>query len=290
MPVFISYSHNDKEFVDKLAVQLVREKVHVWLDRWELHVGDSLISKVQEAISGASALLVVLSNASVASEWCKKELNSALIRELEEKRVVILPILIEDCTIPLFLKEKLYADLRTDFDQGLQTILDAIAKVTNETQGRIDEPEWHTDWAIDWRKENDHFLVRLTLVEQTEEQPYSVLSVIELVANEDATNLYEALEARGEAERGRRQIVGALASAIKSGLELSIQLEDQFEKRYDVEVRDKGTGAHYFARVSTRRMGEDTGRDVVVHLGNQILQIYQYMEELAYKPGSNDNA
>lgn len=290
MPVFISYSHADKEFVDKLAIQLVREKVHVWLDRWELHVGDSLITKVQEAISGASALLVILSNASVASEWCKKELNSALIRELEERRVVILPILIEDCAVPLFLREKLYADFRTDFDEGLRTTLEAIAKVTNESQGRIDEPEWHTDWAIDWRKEDGHFLVRLTLVEQTEEQPYSVLSTVELVANDEATQLYEALEAEGEGERGRRQIVGALASAIKSGLDLSTQLEDQFEKGYVVEVRDKGTGAHYLARVSTRRMGEDTGRDVIVHLGNQIVQIHQHMEELAYQPSNKGDA
>ena len=149
MPVFISYSHSDKDFVDKFAAQLVREKIHVWVDRWELHVGDSLISRVQDAISGASALLVILSNASIASEWCKKELNSGLIRELEEKRVVILPILIEDCSIPLFLKEKMYADFRTDFDEGLRTTLESIAKVTNESQGRIDEPEWHTDWAID---------------------------------------------------------------------------------------------------------------------------------------------
>ncbi len=289
MPVFISYSHADKDFVDKLAVQLVGEKVHVWLDRWELHVGDSLINKVQEAISGASALLVILSNASVASEWCRKELNSALIRELEEKRVVILPILIENCAIPIFLREKMYADFRKDFDDGLRKTLEAIAKVTNESQGRIDEPEWHTDWAIDWSKENSNFHLRLTLVEQTEEQPYSVLSVVELVANKNATKIYEELEAKGKEKLGRRQIVGALVSAIRGGLDLSVQLEDQFEKGLVVQVRDKKIGADYLARISARRMGEDTGRDVLVHLGNQIIQIYQHMEELAYRP-SNKNA
>ena len=91
MPLFISYSHADKSFVDQLAAHLVLHHVHVWLDRWELHVGDSLISKVQEAITGASGLLVILSKASVKSEWCRKELNSGLIRELDEKRVVVLP-------------------------------------------------------------------------------------------------------------------------------------------------------------------------------------------------------
>ena len=32
MPVFISYSHENKEFVDQFAMQLVRQNVHIWLD------------------------------------------------------------------------------------------------------------------------------------------------------------------------------------------------------------------------------------------------------------------
>ena len=64
-PVFISYSHADKNFVDKLAAHLTLSKVHVWVDRWELHVGDSLITKIQQIIQEASALIVILSHASV---------------------------------------------------------------------------------------------------------------------------------------------------------------------------------------------------------------------------------
>ena len=80
MPIFISYSHDNKEFVDQLAMQLVHRNVNVWLDRWELSIGDSIIDKVQEAVDGASALLVILSKASIASEWCKKELSSGFLR------------------------------------------------------------------------------------------------------------------------------------------------------------------------------------------------------------------
>lgn len=68
MPIFISYSHCDKTFVENLAAQMVANRVSVWLDKWELHAGDSLLTKVQNAISGASALLVILSKASVKSE------------------------------------------------------------------------------------------------------------------------------------------------------------------------------------------------------------------------------
>src|SRR4051812_23154787 len=108
MPIFISYSHADSEFVDRLATQLVQQAVNVWVDRWEINVGDSLIDKVEEAIAGASALLVVLSRASVESNWVKKEVNAGLVRELEEKQVVVLPVLVEDCKIPVFLREKFF--------------------------------------------------------------------------------------------------------------------------------------------------------------------------------------
>src|SRR6266849_3850548 len=85
MPIFISYSHADRVFINKLAAHLVKHNAHVWIDSWELNVGDSLIQRIQQAIQESSALLVVLSKASVKSEWCKKELSAGLVRELEEK-------------------------------------------------------------------------------------------------------------------------------------------------------------------------------------------------------------
>ncbi|PTT04247.1 toll/interleukin-1 receptor domain-containing protein, partial [Pseudomonas sp. HMWF006] len=55
MPIFVSYSHVDKEKVDLIAGHLLRKRTNVWIDRWELKAGDSIISRVQEAIEGASA-------------------------------------------------------------------------------------------------------------------------------------------------------------------------------------------------------------------------------------------
>jgi hypothetical protein len=150
MPVFISYSHSNKEFVDKLAIQLVRNNVNVWVDRWELALGDSIVDRVQEAIDGASALLVILSKSSVASPWCNKELSAGFLRELEERRVVVLPVMLEDCDVPVFARGKLFADFRKNFDDGLRVVLEGIAKVTNPHLSRTKAPTFHTDWSVDW--------------------------------------------------------------------------------------------------------------------------------------------
>src|ERR1700733_9255945 len=131
MAIFISYSRADAAFVDQLAQKLVMRRHHIWLDRWEMNVGDSLITKIQGALTESDAILIVLSKNSVASEWCKKELNAGLIRELEEKRVLVMPCVIDDCEIPLFLKEKVYADFRKDPNEAFKQVDDALLRITN---------------------------------------------------------------------------------------------------------------------------------------------------------------
>ena len=82
MPIFISYNHNDKDFVTALARNLVYARHNVWIDQWELNAGDSLLDKIQAAIGESVAILVVLSEHSINSSWCKRELNAGLMREL----------------------------------------------------------------------------------------------------------------------------------------------------------------------------------------------------------------
>ena len=281
MPLFISYSHADKEFVDKLAMQLVTRKVNVWLDRWEMHVEESLITKIQQAITDASALLVILSPDSVDSEWCKKELNSGLIRELEERRIIILPILVRECNIPLFLREKMYADFRTSFDNGLRTILEAVAKVTNEWRNRLENPTWHTDWSIDWGETDEGIAtIRLTLVEAAENQPYSVLNVISLIPGCKVNTWYKSMIEQGKGDSARRTIIEGFSSELTK-LDLKVLLEDQLPKSASVPFEiEKGDCV---GNITSRWLGIDTGRDILFYAAQQIEGIKTQMQLAAGK-------
>lgn len=121
--IFLSHSSKDKEFVRRLANDLKGRDVPVWLDEWELKVGDSLVAKIQQGIQESGWLAIILSKNSVASSWVTIELNAGLATELEKKQVFVLPILVEDCDIPLFLKDKLFADFRKDYQGGLAALL-----------------------------------------------------------------------------------------------------------------------------------------------------------------------
>ena len=160
------------------------------MDRWELNVGDSLIDKVQGALGSSGAMLLILSKNSVESAWCKKEVNSGLIRELEEKRTLLLPCVIDDCVIPLFLREKLYADFRADPDQALKDVDRALAAISNPEQGRIDQFKYHTDWSVDWKEANDDRVIEFAFVDHGHEWPYVVLTRCIFVCNAGAASAF----------------------------------------------------------------------------------------------------
>jgi formylglycine-generating enzyme required for sulfatase activity len=124
--VFISYSHADSQFVDQLADKLKASGVGVWIDKWEIQVGDSITGKVNQAIEASDFLVAVLSRASVKSKWVKEELNTALIRNIEGKNAFILPVLIEECKIPEMLRHRRYANFAADPEQAFRHLLGVL--------------------------------------------------------------------------------------------------------------------------------------------------------------------
>lgn len=124
--VFISYSSKDRPFAEQIAQDLIHRGVKVWIDTLEMQVGDSLNKKIQTGILSSGWLAIILSPHSVSSPWVEKELSAALELELEKRSVFVLPLLYKDCVIPLFLREKIYADFRHSYENGLCALLQKI--------------------------------------------------------------------------------------------------------------------------------------------------------------------
>ena len=153
--VFISYSHADKAFAEKLAHELAENRILVWWDEWEINVGDSLMQKIESGILNSSYLAIVLTPNSVASAWVKEEFSAAFNRQLAERRTLVLPILLSDCDMPIFLRDKKYADFRKDFNSGMTSLLKAISSPDVGTQGAEKIKEYFNDYAIDWYTKDD---------------------------------------------------------------------------------------------------------------------------------------
>jgi TIR domain len=277
MPVFISYSHKDKEFVDKLAMQLVHRNVNVWLDRWELAVGDSIVDRVQEAVDGSSALLVILSNASTGSEWCKKELSAGLLRELEEKRVVVIPVMLEDCEVPVFARGKMFADFRKNFDDGLQSVVEGIAKVTNSSMARSKEPEFNTDWSVTWGVRSGDLSMEITYLQLPSNHPYSCLTTVDILGNKTATELFQATSHQQHPDFAKLHVVQQIVAFFDQVGDMKAVLAGEKPKVHELDIEGSSPRERYALQIITRRLGEDTGRDVLIHLSSLIRDTLKHM-------------
>lgn len=126
--IFLSYNHADKSFVRQLASDLQASGARVWVDEGEIRLGDSLIQKISQGLEAMDYVAVVLSPESVASSWVQKELEVAMAREINGRRIRVLPLLYRDCSMPSFLRDKLYADFRHPhgYSAGLALVLQRL--------------------------------------------------------------------------------------------------------------------------------------------------------------------
>ncbi|MEM2970982.1 MAG: TIR domain-containing protein [Candidatus Bathyarchaeia archaeon] len=127
--VFLSYASSDREIAMKIANYLKDYGFRVWFDLWELSLGDSIISRIEKAISSSDYFIILVSPSSVKSKWVQRELTVAL-HELIERDVIIIPILISDVSeneIPIALRGIQWLDLRKDFEGKINPLVKQIA-------------------------------------------------------------------------------------------------------------------------------------------------------------------
>lgn len=134
--IFLSHSSKDKAFVRKLADDLRKHGHFAWVDEAEIKIGDSLIEKIGEGIENTQYLGVVISSNSIKSEWVTREVRIALNQEINEKKVKVLPILIENVQMPAFLLDKKYADFTSEdnYEESLQLIIDRLSELPDNME------------------------------------------------------------------------------------------------------------------------------------------------------------
>jgi hypothetical protein len=108
---FISHASEDKAgYAEPLARELLAKGIDVWLDKWEIAPGDSLVHKIfHQAMAETDAVVVILSKTSVRKPWVEKELDVAVVRNIQ-KLSRLIPVRIDDCEVPESLRDQLWVD------------------------------------------------------------------------------------------------------------------------------------------------------------------------------------
>lgn len=132
--VFLSYKKQSKadKVADTIAHRLSQQNIEVWFDKWDIKAGDSIPGQIGKGFKDSDVCLIFLESRYSLSDWCTKEMNTALTKAISENFTII-PILVEDCEKPELLKDLKHIYLKDptapEFEQKLTEITDAIYKV-----------------------------------------------------------------------------------------------------------------------------------------------------------------
>lgn len=123
--MFLIHAHEDRSFARRVASDLGKKGVGVWIGEVEMGVGDSLLEKITGAGGEVDCLGVIISGDSARSDWVTREVETATSGEVGGKRVRVLPLLLRGGTLPAALSGTTYADFTSEpaYPTGLGQVL-----------------------------------------------------------------------------------------------------------------------------------------------------------------------
>lgn len=159
--MFICHSSLDHEFINKLIIKFKKDNISIWIDDYELQIGDSITEKINEGLNECNFFIIIFSENSIKSDWVKKEINATLMRQLLKKDIKIIPILlnIEPNLLPPLMMDIYGAKFKNniidehEYKKIIEVLLDkSELNSLHEFQDRYFDNIEHIDIII--RKEN----------------------------------------------------------------------------------------------------------------------------------------
>lgn len=121
--VFVCYAHKDSDRVYEDLVQLNENGINIWYDEG-IPAGSSWRGEIAGAIQGASKLLFFISEASLVSSHCLREVDFAVNHDVE-----IVPVYLDDSVLPAELElvlNRVHALYREKDARYMEHLLDAL--------------------------------------------------------------------------------------------------------------------------------------------------------------------
>lgn len=129
--VFLSYAREDLSSAEALRRDLMRSRVAVWMDRYDLLPGEPWEDIIREALSSRDFVVCCLSAQAVRKVgFFQVEMKEAV--RAQERRpwgaVFLMPVRFSECQIPSCLASVHYVDLFPDWAAGVAKMVQAIRK------------------------------------------------------------------------------------------------------------------------------------------------------------------
>lgn len=123
--VFLSYASQDKSVVRLLCKRLRDDGFDPWLDEERLLPGQDWSLEIDTALRASDAILLCFSILSVAKEgYIQREYKHAMKiqEEKPEGTIFVVPVRLDNCEMPNFIRELQWVDYPADYDRLLLSL------------------------------------------------------------------------------------------------------------------------------------------------------------------------
>lgn len=136
--VFICHASEDKSSVVEPLISAFKEaRISYWYDKNEIKWGDSLIGRINIGLRHAKYVIVVLSTSFLKKRWAIKEWESALSKEIDTGKIIVLPLMVGTKEEREDIKEKLTIQndkLYIAWNNNPRPVVDALLDVLTRAE------------------------------------------------------------------------------------------------------------------------------------------------------------
>jgi len=127
--IFLSYSYEDKQKAMLIAHKLQETGFEVVTDYKDISYEKNIFDEIRYLFQSSDFVLVLLSKSLFQSSNFKFEYTQDFFNQTQQRKITLIPVLIEKCNIPSdFLEYEIY-NLTTDFEKGLDKLLQKIKTI-----------------------------------------------------------------------------------------------------------------------------------------------------------------
>jgi hypothetical protein len=123
--LFISHASADTEYTEFIATRLEDAGYRCWVDVSSIADGSTWTREIEKGVRECGALVVILSQAALQSDWVE---NEVLMAAKLKKPIFI--ALFEDVTLPIYLINRQYSDFRRRREAGMKKLLAGLGGVS----------------------------------------------------------------------------------------------------------------------------------------------------------------
>ena len=220
---FLSYSRANKDFAIRLAKELKSEGFDIWLDQLDIPLGARWDVEVERALEESEIFMIIMTPASIGSENVRDEIGYAI-----DNGKRFLPVLLENCIVPLRLRRFQYVDFTNkSFDDGVEAAKGLLRGLVGQPTIPRAEFTGSQNQAEAERKAKEE-ADRLAALKAEEERLAKEKADLERKSKEEAERLYaqkteEERQAKAKADAERKAKTDARRKAKEEADRLAAQ-------------------------------------------------------------------